>query len=68
MIQTVKVTFGNISHNKVLERVFDSRNAAFIWLNHQLVRESRCSTVHELYFRIESYSDAPKEDINVLPF
>ena len=68
MIQNVKVTFGNISHNVVLERVFDSRNAAFIWLFHQLVRESRCSTVHELYFRIESYSETRKEDINVLPF
>ena len=68
MIQNVKVTFGNISHNQIIERVFDSRNAAFIWLNHQLVRESRCSTVHELYFRIESYSETPKEDINVLPF
>ena len=68
MTQNVKVTFGNISHNQILERVFYSRNQALMLLNHQLVCEARCSTVHELYFRIESYSESPKDNINILPF
>lgn len=70
MTQNVKVTFGNISKNQVQERVFDSKNAAFIWLNHQLVREAGLKSVHELYFRVEDYDkDKPSEIIiEELPF
>lgn len=68
MTQKVKITFGNISNGIREERVFDSRNQAFIWLNHKLVRDSRCSSVDELYFRIESYSDSPRDNISFLPF
>lgn len=69
MTQTVKVTLGNISHNDTQERVFDSKNSAFIWLNHQLVRLSRSPTCHELYFRVESYdSNRPLTEADLLPF
>lgn len=67
MTQNVKVTFGNISRNEVLERVFESKNQAFIWLNHQLVRQAGFPSVHELYFRVESYNSEIKESNN-LPF
>ena len=67
MTQTCKVVLGNISHNETMERVFESKNAAFIWLNHQLVRLARSPTVHELYFRIESYNSDIVES-NLLPF
>ena len=68
MTQNCKVTLGNISHNEICDRVFESRNQALIWLNHQLVRLARSPTIHELYFRIESYnSDIVKQD-NLLPF
>ena len=69
MTQKCKVIFGNISKNVVLERVFDSKNQAFIWLNHQMVRCAACNTVHELYFRLESYSsDRPLDSSDMLPF
>ena len=68
MIQNVKVTFGNISKNQVIERYFDSKNAAFIWLNHQMVRESSFLSVHELYFRIESNDRGLIDDSQKLPF
>lgn len=59
MTQRCKVTFGNISKDTVLERVFESKNQAFVWLNHQLVRQSAFDSVDELYFRVESYSNNP---------
>ena len=68
MIQNVKITFGNISKNTVIERFFDSKNKAFIWLNHQMVREASCSSVHELYFRIESNDRGLCDDSQKLPF
>ena len=49
------VTLGNISCGTTQQRVFESKNAAFIWLNHQLCRLSANSNIHELYFRVESY-------------
>lgn len=67
MIQHVKVTFGNVSKDNVIERYFDSKNAAFMWLNHQLVRQSNLPSVHELFFRIES-CDYRKNLLNDLPF
>lgn len=69
MTQNVKITLGNISANDVQERVFDSKNKAFMWLNHQLVRLSSRSSCHELYFRVESY-DPSRPDIQegFLPF
>ena len=67
MTQKCKVVLGNISHNETIERVFESKNYAFIWLNHQLVRLSRSPTVHELYFRLESYNSDIVES-NLLPF
>ena len=68
MIQNVKVTFGNISKNQVIERFFDSKNSAFTWLNHQMVRESSFPSVHELYFRIESNDRGLIDDSQKLPF
>lgn len=68
MTQKVKVTFGNVSHGTTEVRVFESRNNAFMWLNHKLVRVSRSNSVNELYFRIESYSDVPSDYFSVLPF
>lgn len=68
MIQKVKVTFRNVSHGITEQRVFESRNQAFVWINHKLVRDSRCSSVNELYFRVESYSDSSSVNFNVLPF
>ena len=59
MTQRCKVTFGNISKDIVLERVFESKNQAFVWLNHQLVRQAAFDSVYELYFRVESYSNNP---------
>ena len=67
MTQKCKIIFGNISRNEVLERVFESKNQAFIWLNHQLVRQAGFSSVHELYFRVESYNSDIVES-NLLPF
>ena len=69
MTQHCKVTLGNISHDKVEERVFESKNQAFIWLNHQLCRLAANRSVDELYFRIESYNSVrPIEVDNMLPF
>lgn len=55
MTQHCKVTLGNVSCNTVSERVFQSKNAAFVWLNHQMVRLAANPNINELYFRIESY-------------
>lgn len=70
MTQNCKVTFGNISKDVVIERVFDSKQNAFKWLLHELVHNANLSSCHELYFRVESYSDVPclnnREDL--LPF
>ena len=69
MTQNIKITLGNISANVTEERVFDSKNKAFMWINHQLVRLSRCSSCHELYFRVESYnSSRPDSQSGFLPF
>lgn len=68
MTQHCKVTFGNISKNNVLERVFDSKNQALIWINHEMVRQSSFDSVHELYFRLESYNNDSPQDFNMLPF
>ena len=59
MTQRCKVVFGNISKDTVEERVFESKNQAFVWLNHQLVRQAGFESVHELYFRVESYNNVP---------
>lgn len=70
MTQKCKVTFGNISKDVVQERVFDSKQNAFMWIIHQMSHNANLSSVHELYFRVESYSDVPgmnkREDL--LPF
>lgn len=70
MNQKCKVTFGNISKDVVQERVFDSKQNAFMWLIHEMTHNANLPSVHELYFRIESYSDIPgmnkREDL--LPF
>lgn len=55
MTQHCKVTLGNISLGTSQERVFDSKNQAFVWLNHQLCRLASNQNTHELYFRVESY-------------
>ena len=55
MTQYCKVTLGNISLNTVIDRVFESKNSAFVWINHQMVRLAANSNIHELYFRLESY-------------
>lgn len=69
MLQHCKVVFGNISKNETLERVFDSRNQAIMWINHQMVRQSNFESVHELYFRLESYDFSGKILLDqVLPF
>lgn len=57
MDQHCKIVFSNISSGEMLERIFDSKNQAFTWLNHKLVRESSLRSCHELYFRIESAID-----------
>ena len=57
MTQNCKVIFGNISKHIVEERVFESKNQAFVWLNHQLVRQAGLDSVHELYFRVESFEN-----------
>lgn len=69
MTQHCKVTFGNISKDSVQERVFESKNQAFVWLNHQLVRQAGLESVHELYFRVESYNNVPVNKLeDFLPF
>lgn len=69
MISKVKVTLGNISFGTTQERVFESRNEAMMWINKQMVRLSGLQSVHELYFRMESYSDVPNKNFsNGLPF
>lgn len=69
MISKVKVTLGNISSNEVQDRVFESRNEAMMWINKQLIRLSGLKSVHELFFRMESYSDDPNEVFSTgLPF
>lgn len=69
MTQCCKVVFGNISKDTVQERVFESKNQAFVWLFHELVRQAGLGSVHELYFRIESYSNVPVQKLeDVLPF
>lgn len=69
MISKVKVTLGNISSDTTQERVFDSRNEALMWINKQMVHLSGLKSVHELYFRLESYSDdSYKYFSNGLPF
>lgn len=68
MTQKCKITLGNISHNEIYDRVFESRNNALIWLNHQLVKLARSPTIHELYFRIESYNSDNVNRDNLLPF
>lgn len=68
MTQSCKVTFGNISAGVTQERVFDSKQNAFMWLIHEMTRNSNFKSCHELYFRIESYnSDKPDID-KFLPF
>lgn len=59
MNQKCKVTFGNISKHVVKERVFDSKQNAFMWLIHEMTYNANLCSVHELYFRIESYFDLP---------
>lgn len=72
MTQHCKVTLGNISLNTVIERVFDSKNSAFVWINHKMVRLSSNSNINELYFRIESYDsmspDFSRDNEPELPF
>lgn len=72
MTQSCKVVFGNISKNEQFERVFSSKNEAFTWLNHQLVRQASFPSVHELFFRVESYDfNGYNDDISnfdYLPF
>lgn len=69
MTQRCKVVFGNISKDSVQERVFESKNQAFVWLNHQLVRQAGLSSVHELYFRVESYNNESESKLeDFLPF
>ena len=69
MTQSCKVVFGNISKGTVEERIFDSKNKAFVWLNHQLVRQAGLSSVHELYFRVESYNNESESNLeDFLPF
>ena len=69
MTQRCKVVFGNISKDSVQERVFESKNQAFVWLNHQLVRQAGLSSVHELYFRVESYDHEFENKLeDFLPF
>lgn len=67
MKQRVKVTFGNISKNEVQERVFDTKQSAMMWINHEMVRQSGFPSVHELYFRLESYGQHLMLD-STLPF
>lgn len=70
MTQKCKVTFGNISKDVVQERVFDSKQNAFMWLIHEMTHNANLPSCNELYFRLESYSDVPglnkREDL--LPF
>lgn len=69
MISNVKVTFGNVSSNVIEERIFDSRNSALMWINKKMAHQSSLKSVHELFFRMESYYDVPKEDFSdFLPF
>lgn len=72
MTQHCKVTLGNISLNTVIDRVFDSKNSAFVWINHQMVRLAANSNINELYFRIESYDPSSPEFLKTnepeLPF
>lgn len=68
MTQKCKVTFGNLSSGHDMQRVFESKNEAFIWLNHQLVRTARLQSCDELFFRVESYFDKVVDNNFVLPF
>ena len=67
MTQKCKITFGNISKGEDMVRIFDSKNQALIWLNHQLVRTMRLQHCNELFVRLESYSEDIFQDV-VLPF
>lgn len=69
MISKVKVTFGNLSSHVTEERIFESRNSAMMWINKKMSHQSGLKSVHELFFRMESYYDVPKEvSYNSLPF
>ena len=67
MTQKCKVTFGNISKGQDMVRVFESKNQAFVWINHEMVRNARLPSCHELFFRLESCEDRVIDDF-VLPF
>lgn len=69
MIQRVKVTFGNVSSGVDKVRICESKNEAFMWLNHELVRAARLNSCHEIFIRVESYdSNVFKNNDYVLPF
>ena len=67
MTQKCKITFGNISKGEDMVRIFDSKNQALVWLNHQLVRTMRLQHCHELFVRLESFSEDIFQD-SFLPF
>lgn len=70
MIQRVKVTFGNVSSGVDKVRICESKNEAFMWINHEMVRAACLNSCHEIFVRIESYSSDVfnKENDYVLPF
>lgn len=70
MKQNCRVVLANITQNKDVDRVFDSKNAMFTWLNSNLVRLANNRYVHEVFVRIESYDSKPDDgDLSgVLPF
>lgn len=68
MTQSCKVTFGNISSGVTMERVFYSKQSAFMWLIHEMTRNANFKSCHELYFRIESYNSDEHCNDKFLPF
>lgn len=68
MTQKCKVTFGNISSGVSQERVFDSKQNAFMWIIHEMTRNAGFRSCHELYFRVESYNSDASSNDRFLPF
>ncbi len=67
MTQKCVVTFGNVSQKVEEQRFFESKNQAFIWINHKMTRAAANCHNHELFFRLESYGEHYL-DSEALPF
>lgn len=56
MIQTVQVTFSNVSIGYECIRVYDSKNEALIKTNQLILQHMRKYNTDEIFVRYESYT------------